>query len=72
MTGPNMTVAAEGSRARLAAPGEDELVAIVAALEVAWPRGVAGDADARAGTPRWRFSGRWWTKPIPARRDRPS
>lgn len=71
MTGSTVTVGTEGTRARPAAPGEDELVAIVAALEVTWPRGVAGDAGARAATPRWRFSGRWWTKPIPARRDRP-
>jgi hypothetical protein len=21
--------------------------------------------------PRWRFAGRWWTKPIAIRRDRP-
>jgi hypothetical protein len=52
-------------------PTEEEMAAIVAAVEVAWPR----PADAIAGPvralPRWRFAGRWWTKPIPVRRDRP-
>ena len=51
------------------APTEDEAAAIVAALEVAWPRGVA--ADPTEGRPRWRFSGRWWSKPLPSRRERP-
>jgi hypothetical protein len=51
------------------APSEDEAAAIVAALEIAWPRGA--EADPADDAPRWRFSGRWWTKPLPARRDRP-
>ena len=51
-------------------PTDEEAAAIVAALEVGLPRAAAGDADA-AGTSRWRWSGRWWTKPIPVRRDRP-
>jgi hypothetical protein len=50
-------------------PTEEEAAAIVAAVDAAWPRpGVAG---AQPDTPRWRFAGRWWTKPIPVRRDRP-
>ncbi len=65
-------VSAESARTRLAPPGPEELAAIMAAIEVAWPRPAVGDADAGATTPRWRFSGRWWTKPIPSRRDRPS
>jgi hypothetical protein len=51
------------------APTEDEAVAIVAAVDAAWPRPVV--ATPTETTPRWRFSGRWWTKPIPTRRDRP-
>jgi hypothetical protein len=47
----------------------EEVAAIVAAIEVAWPR-PAADATADA-PPRWRFSGRWWTKPVPLRRSRP-
>lgn len=50
-------------------PTEEEAAAIVAALELSWPR--AGAAGGPATAPRWRFSGRWWTKPAPARRDRP-
>ncbi len=50
-------------------PGDDEAVAIVAALELAIPR--AGVASSPEEPSRWRFSGRWWTKPIPTRRDRP-
>ena len=50
-------------------PTEEEAVAIAAAIEVAWPRAVV--AAQVAETPRWRFAGRWWSKPVPARRDRP-
>ena len=51
------------------APTDDEAVAITAAIEAAWPRAVA--APPAEETPRWRFAGRWWSKPIPVRRDRP-
>jgi hypothetical protein len=48
---------------------DEEVAAIVAAIEATWPRPAAGaPADA---PPRWRFSGRWWTKPVPLRRGRP-
>ena len=50
-------------------PSAEEVAAIVAAVEVAWPRPVAVDTVETA--PRWRFSGRWWTKPVPLRRNRP-
>ncbi len=50
-------------------PTEEEAAAIVAALEVAWPK--AGVEEAGDAAPRWRFSGRWWSKPLPARRERP-
>jgi hypothetical protein len=48
---------------------DEEVAAIVAAIEVAWPRPAM--AEDRAAPPRWRFSGRWWTKPVPLRRNRP-
>ena len=52
-----------------AEPTDEELAAILAAVEQAWPRPVAAPpADA---PPRWRFAGRWWSKPVPIRRDRP-
>jgi hypothetical protein len=50
---------------------EEEIAAIVAALELVWPRPDDVPADSNEGPLRWRFSGRWWTKPAPLRRDRP-
>ncbi|MGZ4683699.1 MAG: acyl-CoA carboxylase subunit epsilon [Acidimicrobiales bacterium] len=51
-------------------PTDEELAAIMAAVEVAWPRpAVAGGTDDQPS--RWRFSGRWWSRPLPTRRDRP-
>lgn len=51
-------------------PSDDEMAAIIAAIEVAastlQPAGTVNDEVAR-----WRFSGRWWSKPVPVRRDRP-
>jgi hypothetical protein len=50
-------------------PTDEEVAAITAAVEVVWPR---PSSPARSEPPpRWRFSGRWWSKPEPARRDRP-
>lgn len=51
------------------APSEEEAAAIVAALEVSWPR--AGADTGTEAAPRWRFSGRWWSKPVPIARQRP-
>jgi len=54
------------------APTDEEAVAIVAAVEALWPKPViAAEAENPLRTPSWRFSGRWWAKPLPARRDRP-
>ena len=53
-----------------AEPSPQELAAIVAAVELVWPRPVVVAALDNE-PPRWRFSGRWWVKPIPSRRDRP-
>jgi hypothetical protein len=50
-------------------PTVEEAAAIAAALEVTRPVVVAGEAAARVS--RWRFSGRWWAKPVPSRRERP-
>ncbi|MGH9229444.1 MAG: hypothetical protein ACRD07_12110 [Acidimicrobiales bacterium] len=63
---PNPQVAVVG---RDREPTDEELAAIVAAVEVTWPRPPA--AARAAELPRWRFSGRWWTKPVPLRRVRP-
>ena len=54
------------------APTDEEAVAIVAAVEALWPRPVvSADLENPLRTATWRFSGRWWAKPLPARRDRP-
>ncbi len=63
MSAPTVTVTAGGE------PSAEEVAAIVAAIEAAWPRPAAG-APPEAPS-RWRFSGRWWTKPVPLRRNRP-
>ncbi len=50
-------------------PTDEEVAAIVAAIDVTSARGAAAPAEAEV--PRWRWSGRWWSKPVPARRNRP-
>lgn len=54
------------------APTDTEAVAIMAAMEALWPRPVVlvgGEPETRPNA--WRFSGRWWARPVAARRDRP-
>ncbi len=60
---PEVTVVRGGD------PTDEEVAAIVAAVEVAWPR--PDRPPASPEPPRWRFSGRWWSKPVPLRRSRP-
>jgi hypothetical protein len=53
-------------------PPAEELAAIVAAVELLWPQPVLVAAEPPGAAPsRWRFSGRWWSRPVPDRRDRP-
>ena len=52
-------------------PTPADVAAILAAYEALWPRPVVAAADEVAASPVWRFSGRWWRKPVAARRDRP-
>ncbi len=51
-------------------PTPEEAAAIVAAIQAGLATGGVGEPT-MAEMPRWRFSGRWWTKPVPQRRDRP-
>jgi hypothetical protein len=53
------------------APTEEEAAAIVAAIEAFWPRPSVPVVEPVWRPSAWRFSGRWWSKPVPARRDRP-
>lgn len=51
-------------------PTDEEAVAIVAALQSISGSG-ADAGPARPPVSRWRFSGRWWSRPVPSRRVRP-
>ena len=50
-------------------PTIEEAAAIAAAIEVTRPQVVL--AEQRVRESRWRFSGRWWSTPLPQRRPRP-
>jgi hypothetical protein len=52
-------------------PTDEEVVAIVAAVEALWPRAAVDSAAEARRSSVWRFSGRWWSQPIPLRRARP-
>jgi hypothetical protein len=59
----------------LTAPPE-VVAAIAAAVEICWPKPsppASAPGTRERGAPEyvWRFSGRWWSKPVPLRRDRP-
>jgi len=54
------------------APTDEEAAAIMAAVEHLWPKPVllyTPEQSRRSAS--WRFSGRWWARPVAARRDRP-
>ena len=50
-------------------PTEEEAAAIAAAVVAGLLSGEPAPAD--TPPPRWRFSGRWWSRPVSARRARP-
>lgn len=50
-------------------PSDEEAAAIVAALQLGLPGGAVDAAPPRVS--RWRWSGRWWSQPLPLRRGRP-
>jgi hypothetical protein len=52
-------------------PTDEEVVAIMAGVEALWPKPAVIVDSAPARSTSWRFSGRWWSRPVPARRDRP-
>jgi hypothetical protein len=54
-----------------ATPTEEEAAAIVAAIEALWPRPVIETVEPARPANAWRYSGRWWSRPVAARRDRP-
>ncbi|MET0145418.1 MAG: hypothetical protein ABW328_11640 [Ilumatobacteraceae bacterium] len=52
-------------------PTDEEVAAISAAVDALWPRAGAAGSARVPRPPVWRFSGRWWSQPIPLRRARP-
>jgi hypothetical protein len=55
----------------LPAPTEEEAAVIVAAIDALWPRPTIETAEPSRPANAWRYSGRWWSRPVAARRDRP-
>ena len=51
-------------------PTDEEAAAIVAAVQLGLPGGASADHGIEPVS-RWRFSGRWWSRPVPSRRARP-
>ena len=41
------------------------------AIDALWPRPVVETAEPSRPANAWRYSGRWWSRPVAARRDRP-
>ncbi len=54
----------------VAEPTDEEMVAITTAAAVLLTAPTVVEVPDDTPT-RWRFSGRWWSKPIPLRRRRP-
>ena len=52
-------------------PTEEEAVAIAAAVQASWPVPVIVEDEIGTRDTAWKFSGRWWNRPLPSRRDRP-
>ena len=68
-----MTRAVDPERLGLRPRPEPEpavLAAIAAAVQLAWPRPAPAD-EYNPAHETWRFSGRWWNKPVALSRNRP-
>jgi hypothetical protein len=55
----------------LPVPTDEEAVVIAAAVHAMWPVPVVASDEERTRDTSWKFSGRWWNRPLPSRRDRP-
>jgi hypothetical protein len=65
-------IAGGGAPTIAGGPTIEEAVAVMAAIEHLWPKPVLVlPTTTTRTTPPWRFSGRWWVRPVAARRDRP-
>jgi hypothetical protein len=52
-------------------PDPAVLALVAAAVVQVWPRPLSPADEADPAHRVWRFSGRWWNKPTPMRRERP-
>lgn len=52
-------------------PTDEEAAVIAAVAEALWPKPLVMAATDAPRPSQWRFSGRWWIRPVSARRDRP-
>ena len=43
-------------------PSEAEVAAIVAAIEMSWPKPAVGVTGPRTQSTRWRHANRWWAE----------
>ena len=50
---------------------DEEAAAIITAMHVLWPTPTIVTEEERTRDTLWKFSGRWWSRPLPQRRDRP-
>ncbi|MHB1582524.1 MAG: hypothetical protein ACYCU7_12485 [Acidimicrobiales bacterium] len=64
-------VQAAGALGLAPRPAPDPVVVALVAAAVEQLRPVAVGPPAAPDHAAWRFSGRWWHRPVPARRDRP-
>ena len=71
LTDPTGLIERTGAASVRPAPTDEEAAAIVAAMEVLWPKPVVVPTTESSRDRSWRFSGRWWSRPVAARRDRP-
>jgi hypothetical protein len=66
-----MTVSEPPAASMRPTPTDEEAVAIVAAVDALWPKPVVEVRTTEDRDRSWKFSGRWWARPVAVRRDRP-
>jgi hypothetical protein len=64
-------VAVLGPLRQQGGPDPAVVALIAAAVDEVWPRAVPPGDDRDPAHRNWRFSGRWWNRPTPIRRERP-
>jgi hypothetical protein len=59
------------SELKVSEPDPVVVALVAAAVDQVWPRPVVAPDDTDPAHLVWRFSGRWWRRPVPLRRERP-